>query len=228
MIEAAANQLLAGLDSRELALIRPCLVEVTLETGTLVADAGQPAQFVYFPLDSVLSLVGATESGATVEVAVVGREGVASVSALLGRQRLPFRIVTQIDGKALRAPTETMIQRLHECGEFHERLLAYSESLIFQIGQSAICNRFHNARQRLARWLLMTIDRAGMRELPMTHEFISYMVGGPRSAVTEAAAALRDSGAIDYRRGIMSIRSLARLEEEACECYSAVKTALTQ
>jgi CRP-like cAMP-binding protein len=228
MTDAVANQLLAGLDARELARIRPCLVEVVLDTGVVVADVGQPAEFVYFPVDSVLSLVGTTEGGATVEVAVVGREGVASVSALLGRQRLPFRIVTQVNGRALRAPTATITGQLHECGQFHERLLAYSESMIFQIGQSAICNRFHNAKQRLARWLLMTVDRAGLRDLPMTHEFISYMVGGPRSAVTEAAAALRDSGAIDYRRGMLSIRSLPRLEEEACECYAAVKSVLTQ
>lgn len=220
------NQLLLGLNSRELGLIRPHLVEVHLEALSVIAEAGQPAEYVYFPVGGVLSLVGATEAGATVEVAIVGREGVASVSALLGRNRVPFRIVTQVAGTALRAPTGVMAKQLRECGEFHERLLAYSESVIFQVGQSAICNRFHNAKQRLARWLLMTIDRAGVRELPLTHEFISYMVGGPRSAVTEAAAALRDAGAIDYRRGMLTIQSLPRLQKEACECYAAVKSLL--
>jgi CRP-like cAMP-binding protein len=95
--------------------------------------------------------------------------------------------------------------------------------VIFQVGQSAICNRFHNAKQRLARWLLMTIERAGTHELPLTHEFISYMVGGPRSAVTEAAAALREAGAIDYRRGLLTVRNLDRLEKESCGCYAAVR-----
>jgi CRP-like cAMP-binding protein len=219
----AGNLLLAGLDPKELAIIRPHLVEVPLETGARIAEAGETADFVYFPICGVLSLlVGATESGATVEVAVVGREGVASVSAVLGRHRLPFRIVTQVSGKAWRAPTETIAKQIKACGQLHERMLAYSESVIFQVGQSAICNRFHNAKQRLARWLLLTVDRADTRELPLTHEFISYMVGGPRSAVTEAAADLRDSGAIDYRRGLVTIQDLARLKLEACECYEAV------
>jgi CRP-like cAMP-binding protein len=221
-----SNLLLAGLKPRELDRIRPHLVEVHLDASSVIAEAGQAAESVYFPAGCVLSLVGATESGGTVEVAVVGREGVASVSALLGRNRLPFRIVTQIAGAALRAPADVIARQLRECDEFHERLLAYSESVIFQVGQSAICNRFHNAKQRLARWLLMTIDRAEMRELPLTHEFISYMVGGPRSAVTEAAAALRDSGAIDYRRGMLTVQNLSRLEKEACECYAAVKSLL--
>jgi CRP-like cAMP-binding protein len=219
---SAGNLLLAGLDPKELAIIRPHLVEVPLETGAHVAEAGQTADFVYFPISGVLSLVGATESGATVEVAVVGREGVASVSAVLGRHRLPFRIVTQVAGKAWRAPTDTIAKQIKTCGQLHERMLAYSESVIFQVGQSAICNRFHNAKQRLARWLLLTVDRADTRELPLTHEFMSDMVGGPRSAVTEAAAALRDTGAIDYRRGLVTIQNLARLKQEACECYESV------
>ncbi len=228
MTDCTANHLLLVLDPHELGLIRPHLSEITLEMGTVLAEAGQAADHVYFPLEGVLSLVGATEGGATVEVAIVGREGVASVSALLGLHRLPFRIVVQVQGKVLRAPTEPLARQLHDCGEFHERLLKYSESMIFQIGQSAICNRFHNAKQRLARWLLMTIDRAGMRELPLTHEFISAMVGGPRSAVTEAAAELRDAGAIDYRRGMLTIRNLEHLEQEACECYQAVKSLLNE
>lgn len=226
MTESSRNQLLEGLDPHELSIIRPHLTEITLEPGSVVAEAGHAADFVYFPLEGVLSLVGSTEGGATVEVAVVGREGVASVSALLGRNRLPFRIVAQVGGKALRAPTDLLTKQLHDCGTFHERLLKYSETVIFQIGQSAICNRFHNAKQRLARWLLMTHDRAGTNELPLTHEFISAMVGGPRSAVTEAAAALRESGAIDYRRGLLTIVSVSQLEQEACECYAAVKTVL--
>jgi CRP-like cAMP-binding protein len=225
MTDIGENQLLNGLDPRELALLRPHFVQVTLQVGEVVAEAGQVADFVYFPTEGVLSLVGTTNGGATVEVAIVGREGVATISAILGRSRLPFRIVTHVAATAWRLPTDVITRQLRDCGDLHERLLAYSESVIFQIGQSAICNRFHNAKQRLARWLLMTVDRAGTRELPLTHEFISYMVGGPRSAVTEAASALRDSGAIDYRRGFVSVRDLEQLEREACECYRAVRDA---
>lgn len=225
MSDIAENQLLHGLDPGELAILQPHLAEVPLELGNVVAEAGEPADFVYFPTGGVLSLVGTTQAGATVEVAIVGREGIATISAVLGRERSPFRIVAQVAGPAWRLPTEVIVKQLRDCGNLHERLLAYSENVIFQIGQSAICNRFHNAKQRLARWLLMTIDRAGTRELPLTHEFISYMVGGPRSAVTEAAAALRDSGAIAYRRGFVTVRDAPRLEQESCECYAAVRAA---
>jgi CRP-like cAMP-binding protein len=226
MPDITANHLLNGLDPHELGILRPHLTEVPLEVGTVVSEAGQNAEFVYFPTSGVLSLVGTTEAGGTVEVAIVGREGVASVSAVLGRNRLPFRVVTQVSGSAWRMPTDVLTKQVRDCGELHERILRYSESVILQVGQSAICNRFHNAKQRLARWLLMTVDRAGTRQLPLTHEFISYMVGGPRSAVTEAASALRDSGAIEYRRGLVTVRDLDALIRESCECYAAVQGAL--
>jgi CRP-like cAMP-binding protein len=226
MADPTDNDLLNGLNENELAVLRPHLAEVPLEVGTVVAEAGQPPESVYFPTSGVLSLVGATASGATVEVAIVGREGIASVSAVLGPNRLPFRIVTQVSGSAWRMPTDVLARQTRECGELTERILRYSESVILQIGQSAICNRFHNAKQRLARWLLMTVDRAGTRQLPLSHEFISYMVGGPRSAVTEAAAALRASGAIDYRRGLVHVRDMERLQQESCECYSVVQGVL--
>jgi CRP-like cAMP-binding protein len=215
----SGNDLLEGLPAREANLFAAEAAQVVVRRGEILADARETAAFVYFPSQSVLSLVGATEAGATVEVAVVGREGVASVSAAFGPPRLPFRVVVQVDGTAWRLPTAIVSRELRHCGVLHERLFTYSHQVIAQVGQSAVCNRFHNARQRLARWLLMTADRADSRELPLTHEFISYMVGGPRSAVTEAAAALRASGAIEYRRGRVTIRDLPRLRQLACECY---------
>jgi CRP-like cAMP-binding protein len=224
MPDGVGNAILNALDPRELALLQPHLQEVTLEGGSVIAEAGQLAEFVYFPTIAVLSLVGTTESGASVGVAVVGCEGMASVSAILGSNRLTFRVMVQLGGTALRVRTATVTRLLKECGDLHQRLLEYSLVVIGQVGQSAICNRFHNAKQRLARWLLMTMDRAHTRELPLTHEFLSCMVGGPRSAVTEAAAALRDCGAIDYRRGKVTVLSLPRLRQQACECYDAVRT----
>jgi CRP-like cAMP-binding protein len=216
------NRLLENLPEREVDILAPHIANITIEHGAVLAEAGEPASTIYFPSGAVLSLVGATERGATVEVAVIGREGMAGVSAVLGRLKLPFQVVAQIEGPAWQLPTPVVTRQLKECGELHKRLLMYSQALISQVGQSAICNRFHNARQRLARWLLMTADRADTREMPLTHEFLSYMVGGPRSAVTEAAAALRASGAIDYRRGLLTIKSLPRLRQQACECYEAV------
>jgi CRP-like cAMP-binding protein len=222
---AGGNRILHGLNADEFAILQPHLQELTIARGAVLAEAGQTAVYLYFPVSAVIALVGVTESGASVEVALVGREGVASVLAALGRQRLHFRMVTQMEGTAWRVATDVVTRQIHQCRELHERLLLYSHELIGQVAQSAICNRFHTARQRLARWLLMTADRVESIELPLTHEFISNMVGGPRSAVTEAAAALRESGAIDYSRGHITIRSVAKLRQQACECYEAVQDA---
>jgi CRP-like cAMP-binding protein len=213
------NAILASLNPQEAAVVQSASDEVALERGGVVAEAGEAPVHVYFPTEGVLSLVGTTAGGATVEVAVVGPEGLASISAVLGRQFVPFRVVTQVPGRAIRVSTDAVAGLMAQCGDFHLRMMDYTHQMIAQVAQSAVCNRFHNAKQRLARWLLMTADRADSTELPLTHEFISYMVGGPRSAVTEAAAELRESGAIAYRRGLITISSADRLREQSCECY---------
>ena len=193
-----------------------------MERGKVLAEAGDKLPYLYFPIEGVLSLVGTTEAGSTVEVADIGREGVAAVSAIFGNHSLPFRIVTKIAGRALRVPTDLVSRQIRECGDLHERLLYAAEEVIAQISRSAVCNRYHNAKQRLARWLLTTADRAGSPELPLTHEFISSMVGGPRSAVTEASAELRTSGAIEYSRGLLMITDGGQLRRESCECYESI------
>ena len=220
----SGNAILAGLDRLESMTLEQASQYIPLERGELIAEAGQAAPYVYFPTAGVLSLVGTTSAGGTVELAVVGNEGVASISAILGKNYLPFRVVAQVPGRAVRVPTAVVSSMVSDCGHLHHRLLDYTHSMIAQVAQSAICNRFHNAKQRLARWLLMTADRAETNELPLTHEFISYMVGGPRSAVTEAAADLRESGAIDYRRGLIVIRDGDRLREQCCECYDILQS----
>src|SRR5262245_13729560 len=219
----SANVILSGLDHIEAAALTSAAQDVSLERGELIAEAGQAAPYVYFPTEGVLSLVGTTSLGATVELAVVGNEGVASISSILGMNYLPFRVVAQVPGHAVRIPTDIVSREVLECGDLHQRVLEYTHQLIAQVAQSAICNRFHNAEQRLARWLLMTADRAESNELALTHEFISYMVGGPRSAVTEAAAELREAGAIDYRRALIVIRDRDKLRAHACECYDVLQ-----
>jgi CRP-like cAMP-binding protein len=219
-----SNRLLQELAAKEYAMLAPHLQEIPMERGRVLAEMGGPLPYLYFPVEGVLSLVGTTEGGATVEVADVGRDGTASVSAIFGNRSMPFRVVTKIAGRAVRVPTEVVARQLRECGDLHERLLGSAEAVIAQISQAAVCNRYHNAKERLARWLLTTADRAQSTELPLTHEFISSMVGGPRSAVTEASAELRDAGAIDYSRGMLLIRSAERLRRESCECYEAVGT----
>ena len=220
---ASGNVILSGLDSNEAAALTAVAQDVALERGELIAEAGEATPYVYFPTAGVLSLVGTTSVGGTVELAVVGNEGVAGISAVLGTNYLPFRVVAQVPGRALRIPTDVVSREVQECGDLHQRVLEYTHNLIAQVAQSAICNRFHNAKQRLARWLLMTADRAGTNELALTHEFISYMVGGPRSAVTEAAAELREGGAIDYRRALIVIRDREKLRTHACECYDVLQ-----
>jgi CRP-like cAMP-binding protein len=219
-----SNRLLEELEPSEYAVLAPYLQEIAIDRGRVLAEAGQPLPFLYFPVEGVLSLVGTTEGGATVEVADVGREGMASVSAVFGNNSLPFRVVTKIAGSALRVPTDVVAQQIRECGELHGRLLNAADAVIAQISQSAVCNRYHNAKERLARWLLTTSDRAQSTDLRLTHEFISSMVGGPRSAVTEASAELRESGAIEYSRGMLSIRNPEQLRREACECYDTIGT----
>jgi CRP-like cAMP-binding protein len=216
------NQLLADLMDKDRAALTPHLQEVELRRGGVVSEAGDVMPYVYFPVEGVLSLVGATEGGATVELADIGREGVANLSALLGGSWLPFRVVTKVGGQALRVPTDVVVKQLRECGELQLRVMSFANGLIAQIGQAAVCNRYHNAKQRLARWILSTAERSGDTFLPLTHEFISSLVGGPRSAVTEASADLREIGAIEYCRGLLEVKDLERLRQESCECYAAV------
>ncbi len=144
-----ANAILTGLDPSESAILLSASEEVPLERGGVIAEAGETPPYVYFPTEGVLSLVGATNGGSTVEVAVVGPEGVASISAVLGEQRLPFRVVTQVPGRAIRVSTDVASELMTQCGEFHHRLMAYTHQMIAQVAQSAVCNRFHNAKQRL-------------------------------------------------------------------------------
>ena len=223
VLTGSGNKLLHQLNDQELSIFQPHLQKISVRRGQVLSEAGQPAKEVYFPVSAVLGLVGTIDSGGSVVLALVGREGVASVSAALGRHRVPFRVVAQIDGEAWRLPTDVIHRELRHCRELHDRILVFSDRMIAQVGQSAICNRYHTAQQRLARWLAMTSDRAETQHLPLTHEFIAHMVGGPRSAISDAAAALRASGAIEYCRGLVTIRSRRKLREQSCECYQAVQ-----
>jgi CRP-like cAMP-binding protein len=216
-----SNRLLADLGANEWASLAPHVRHVDVERGEVLADAGDALLQVYFPTGGVLSLLGTTGSGATVELADVGCEGVATVSAVFSSRQMPYRVVAKIAGRLARIPTAIVARQVRECGELHERILASVHDVIAQISQSAICNRYHTAKQRLARWLLTTAQRAQATELALTHEFISSMVGGPRSAVTEASAELRESGAIAYSRGMLSLEDPSLLQRESCECYQA-------
>jgi CRP-like cAMP-binding protein len=193
-----------------------------LRAGEVLGTPRVIAEWVYFVESGTVSLVASTKSGSSVEVALIGREGVAGVADALGRRPLPYGLVVQLPGVAYRAPKEIIREHILTCTTLHELLMDYSQGIMHQLAQSALCNRFHTSVQRLSRWLLLTAERAGTNRFELTHEFVAQMVGAPRSAVSESASFLRDKGIIDYRRGVITIRNTERLRKIACECFEAV------
>lgn len=207
------------------------LEPLVLERGAVLGVARSRTESVYFVESGIVALVGSTRGGQSLEVAVVGCEGVAGVADALGQHPLPYAWVVQVAGLAYRVPLRIIREHILSCTELHEVLMAYSQLLVHQLAQSAICNRFHTSVQRLARWLLLTAERAGTNRLELTHEYMAQMIGAPRSAVTAAAAALRRRRIIDYHRGVLTIQSPTRLRKTACECFETVsrltETAIT-
>jgi CRP-like cAMP-binding protein len=193
-----------------------------LHRGDLLGAPRALTEFLYFIDSGVVSLVANTRSGNSVEVALVGREGVAGIADALGNRLTPYTLVVQLPGLAYRAPKELIREHILSCSALHELLMNYSQRVMHQLVQSAVCNRFHSSVQRLARWLLLTAERADTNRFELTHEFVAQMVGAPRSAVTESASTLRDKGIIDYRRGVLTIRNANRLRKIACECFEMV------
>lgn len=198
------------------------LEPVALERGAVLGPASLPSEWAYFLESGIVSLVAGTRDGNSVEVALVGREGVAGIADALGKQPLPYRLVVQLPGLAYRVPRAVIREHILSCSALHELLMDYSQRVMHQLAQSAVCNRFHTSVERLSRWLLLTAERAETDRFELTHEFMGQMVGAPRSAVSEAAAALRSSGIIDYRRGVVTIRNRRRLQKVACECFEAL------
>jgi CRP-like cAMP-binding protein len=198
------------------------LEPILLERGALLGVARNRTESVYFPESGILSLIASTRTCDSLEVAIVGREGVAGIADALGQHPLPYRWIVQLPGIAYGAPTQVVRNHIRSCTALHELLMAYSQLVMHQLAQSALCNRFHSSVQRLARWLLLTAERAEVTRFELTHELVAQMVGAPRSAVTQAAATLRSKRIIDYRRGVMTIRDAKRLRKMACECFDAV------
>lgn len=198
--------------------------QIPLRRGAVLGLANTATEFVYFVESGVVSLVASTHSGHSLEVAVVSREGVAGIADALGQHPFPYGWVVQLPGTALRVPRRVVHDHIVSCGELHGLLMAYSQLVMHQLAQSAICNRFHTSVQRLARWLLLTAERAETLRLELTHEYLAQMVGAPRSAVTAAASELRKGGAIDYSRGVITISSEWRLRKAACECFEGLSS----
>src|SRR5690348_16290808 len=197
------NQLLRELGTVDkgvyLKLVRQ-IEPFALQSGAMLGLPRAISDFSYFIESGIVSLVASTKNGSSVEVALIGREGVAGIADALGNQPLPYGLVVQLPGLAYRVPKAVIREHILSCSALHELLMDYSQRVMHQLAQSALCNRFHTAEQRLARWLLLTAERADTNRFELTHEFVSQMVGAPRSAVSESASALRDKGRSEERR----------------------------
>ncbi len=217
------NQLLAALPEAEWLRWQPQLEWVKLELGQVLYESGGEQSHVYFPTSAIISLLYVLESGASAEIAVVGREGLVGVSLFMGGQSTTTRAVVQSAGEGYRLRAHGMQTEFNRAGPVLHLLLRYTQALITQMSQTAVCNRHHSLDQQLCRWLLLSLDRLAGNYLVMTQELISNMLGVRREGVTEAALSLQRAGLIDYARGHIKVLDRAGLEKRSCECYAVVK-----
>ncbi len=218
-----ANWLLDALPFEDYERLLPDLEPVSFAFGEVVYESGAQLGHVYFPTTSVVSLVCTTLDGATAEMGLVGKEEVVGIALFMGGDTAPNRTVVQSGGQAFRLRAKAMQHEFDRGGAFQHLLLRYTQALITQISQTAVCNRLHAMEQRLCRWLLMTHDCTRSDELQMTQEFISNMLGVRREGVTHAASGLQNQGLISYVRGHIKILDRQGLEGLVCECYAVVK-----
>ncbi|MEX1198529.1 MAG: Crp/Fnr family transcriptional regulator [Pseudohongiellaceae bacterium] len=201
----------------------PHLEEISLPLGHVLYESGETMRHVYFPSDSIVSLLYVMESGASAEISVVGNEGVVGISLFMGGESTSSRAVVQSAGKGFRLPGRLFVEEFHRHGDLMSIVLRYTQSLITQMAQTAVCNRHHSINQQLCRWLLLSLDRLAGDEVNMTQELIANMLGVRREGVTEAAGHLQKLGIITYRRGRIQVLDRQELEQLTCECYAVVK-----
>ena len=217
------NHLLAALPPSEFERLAPHLELVPLKLGAVLYESGGQLKHVYFPTNSIVSLLYVMEDGASAEIAVVGNEGVLGISLFMGGETTPSRAVVQSEGVGYRLSAQHLKREFNRAGPMMHLLLRYTQALITQMSQTAVCNRHHSVDQQLCRWLLLSLDRLSSDELTMTQELIANMLGVRREGVTEAAGKLRDAGIIQYSRGHIKVLDRVKLEEHVCECYAVVK-----
>jgi CRP-like cAMP-binding protein len=191
--------------------------------GMVLYESGDALRHVYFPTDSIVSLLYVLENGGSAEIAVVGNEGVIGVALFMGGETTPSRAIVQSAGHAYRLNGQLLKDEFHRNGQMQILLLRYTQALITQMAQTAVCNRHHSVDQQLCRWLLLSLDRLHGSDLVMTQELIANMLGVRREGVTEAAGKLQASGAIRYARGKITVLDRPQLEKLCCECYAVVK-----
>lgn len=217
------NLLLASLADAEWQRWENNLEAVTMPLGQVLYESGRTMSHVYFPCSSIVSLLFVTENGASAEIALVGNEGIVGISLFMGGESTPSRAVVQSAGEGFRLKAQTMKEEFDRAGPVLHLLLRYTQALITQMTQTAVCNRHHSLDQQLCRWLLLSLDRLQGNELVMTQELIANMLGVRREGVTEAALKLQQAGLIRYARGHITVLDRAGLEARTCECYAVVK-----
>ncbi len=223
VISPEQNRLLNALPPADRARIYPHLRLVPLPLGSVLYEAGDTQRYIYFPIDAIVSLLYVLKSGASAEIAVVGNDGAIGIALLMGGATTTNRAIVQSAGSAYRLTRSRIEQEFARHGEMLHILLRYTQALITQMTQTAVCNRHHSVDQQLCRWLLLSLDRLNTNRLVMTQELIANMLGVRREGVTEAAGKLQKAGVIEYRRGRITVLDRAQLEAMTCECYEAVR-----
>jgi CRP-like cAMP-binding protein len=218
------NHLLDALPAQDYERIAAHLELVPLTLGDVLYEPGIKLRYVYFPTTAIVSLLYVMENGASAEIAIVGNEGILGISLFMGGETTPSRAVVQSAGYGYRLRAQLLKDEFGRFGPFLHLLLRYTQALITQMAQTAVCNRHHSVDQQLCRWLLLSLDRLSSSELSMTQELIANMLGVRREGVTEAAGKLQQAGLIHYRRGRITVLDRPRLEARCCECYQVVKT----
>jgi CRP-like cAMP-binding protein len=221
---ARENRLIASLSEDERTRIEPHLQLVDLKNGEGLLRAGEKIEHIWFPNDCITSTVVDTPEGQTIEVGLMGLDGVVGVSLLLGRPVSNTTVIVQIPGSAYRMRTVDVQEHvIAPHGEFYDALLQYTDAFMAMVAQTAACNSLHEVQQRMARWILLTQDRIGRDNIPLTQEFLSYMLGVRRASVSVAASTLQDLGLIRYSRGNVEVVDRQGLEKAACACYRIVR-----
>src|SRR5689334_20971337 len=224
--KAISNKILLRLSSEQFQQVLPELELVRLRIHQVITEAGETMKSGYFVNTGILSILAVQPNGKSVEVGLIGKEGFLGLPLLVGYRTSPTRVVTQADGSAYRCDAQTLKRVIRECPELETQLHRFGHQLAMQTTQIAACNRLHDVEERLARWILMTQDRVSAKELPLTQEFLSLMLGTRRSSVTIAAGTLQKAGLISYTRGSITVLNRKKLEEAACDCYGIVQQQL--
>ena len=221
--DPTANHLLAALAPAERERIFPHLQFVALKLGQVLHESGDTLSHVYFPTDCIVSMLYVLSDGATAEIAVAGNEGLIGISLFMGGETTPNRAVVQSAGHAYRLTGQRIKEEFHRDGSLQNLFLRYTQAMITQMAQTAVCNRHHSVDQQLCRWLLLSLDRLPTNKLKMTQELIANMLGVRREGVTEAAGKLQRLDVIRYSRGQITVLDRPHLERLCCECYAVVK-----